>query len=202
MSRKPLHAVQAKLLELLRANADEPLTIRELVDVTGASSTSVVAHHLEQLERKGFIKQNPYNPRDYQVIAEGPEPAVAILNVYGLASCGPGGSILDGNPIDRIPIGTRLLSFPASEAFMVRAKGKSMEPKINEGDLVIARRCQVPIDGRTYVCVNDEQSLIKRVRSSGDHVILESFNTSFAPILACSDFRVEGEVRTIISGKP
>ena len=116
------------------------MTIRELQEAVNASSTSVVVHHLQQLERKGYIKRNPYNPRDFQIMEDGPEPAVALVNVYGLASCGPGGSILDGNPVDRIPIGARLLSFPASQAFMVRAKGRSMEPTIHEGDLVIARR--------------------------------------------------------------
>ncbi len=121
--------------------------------------------------------------------------------MYGLASCGPGGSILDGNPIDRIPIGTRLLSFPAAEAFMVRAKGRSMEPKIYEGDLVIARRCNVAVDGRIYVCGNREESLIKRVRRTGSSVILESLNSAFAPIIAADGFRVEGEVQNIISLK-
>lgn len=171
------------------------------MDAVGASSTSVVVHHLQQLERKGYIKRNPYNPRDFQLLAGGPEPSVALLNVYGLASCEPGGSILDGNPIDRIAIGARLLNFPASEAFMVRAKGRSMEPKIHEGDLVIARRGSHDVDGKICVCVNNEQSLIKRIRLDGSTVILESMNKDFKPIIASEDFRVEGVVRNIISGK-
>jgi repressor LexA len=200
MTRKSLHPVQARLLELLRKQPEEQMTIRELQESVNASSTSVVVHHLQQLERKGFIKRNPYNPRDYQIMEDGPEPAVALVNVYGLASCGPGGSILDGNPVDRIPIGARLLSFPASQAFMVRAKGRSMEPTIHEGDLVIARRVTEYRDGKVYVCVNNEESMIKRLRISGQNVILESVNREFPPVIAGEDFRVEGEVRSIISG--
>jgi repressor LexA len=202
MSRATLHPSQRQLLDLLESTADDPLTVRELQERIGASSTSVVAHHLQQLERKGHLKRNPYNPRDYQVVASGPEDEVALLNLYGAARCGPGGSILDGDPVDRIPIASRLLSFPAAEAFMMRAKGHSMVPRINEGDLVIARKTIDPVDRRVYVCVNDQECLIKVVRRLGGKILLESYNSAEFPIFQASrDFHVEGEVRQIISGK-
>lgn len=202
MTRQSLHRSQQQLLELLAAPSEEPLTVRELQERIGASSTSVVVHHLQQLEKKGYLKRNPYNPRDYQVVESGPEDEVAILNLYGLARCGPGGSILDGTPIDRVPIASRLLSVPAAEAFMMRAKGNSMAPRINEGDLVIARRTSEVRDGQVYVCVNDEECLIKTVRIVGQRVLLESFNRDEYPIFeAAPDFRVEGEVKQILSGR-
>lgn len=202
MSRTSLHRSQQLLLELLSGAPEEPLTIRQLQEQIGASSTSVVAHHLQQLERKGYLKRNPYNPRDYVVVEAGPEAEVAVLNIYCAARCGPGGSILDGAPVDRMPIASRLLSFPASEAFMMRARGHSMLPRINEGDLVIARRAAEPRDGRVYVCVNDEECLIKLVRIVGGKIFLESLNAAEYPIFAAAgDFRVEGEVKQIISGK-
>lgn len=77
-----------------------------------------------------------------------------------------------------------------------------MEPKIYEGDLVIARKGEDFVDGKIYVCVNNEECLIKRVRAADQRVILESINREqFPPFLAASDFRIEGEVRNIISGK-
>lgn len=202
MTRRTLHRSQQQLLDLLAAPSEEPLTVRELQERIGASSTSVVVHHLQQLEKKGYLKRNPYNPRDYQVVESGPEDDVAVLNLYGLARCGPGGSILDGAPIDRVPIASRLLNVPAAEAFMMRAKGNSMAPRINEGDLVIARRTSEVRDGQVYVCVNDEECLIKTVRIVGKRVLLESINRDEYPIFeAAPDFRVEGEVRQILSGK-
>ena len=203
MSPRPgLHPVQEALLRLLADNADEPLSIRELQDRVGASSTSVVVHHLQQLEKKGHLKRNPYNPRDYQVIGGLPEKDITYINLYGMAACGPGHSILDSDPIDRIPLASRLLSFPAAEAFMVKAKGRSMEPKIHEGDLIIARKTHESRDGKVFVCVNDEQSLIKLVRIVDGKIFLESFNHQQFPLFAASeDFRVEGEVKNILSGK-
>lgn len=200
MAQKTLHALQKKLLKLLGDNVDDPLTVRELQEELDVSSTSVVAHHIQQLEKKGYIKRNPYNTKDYQVMGN-PENKIAHLNLYGLASCGPSGSLLDGDPIDRIPISSQLISFPASEAFMVKAKGKSMEPKINEGDLVIARKTSSPENGKVYVLVNNGEALIKRIQIDGKNKILHSFNADFQPFISSKDLRIEGEVKGIFSRK-
>lgn len=174
-------------------------------EILGVSSTSVVAHHLKQLEKNGYLKKNPYNPRDYQVIKGSPEKQITYLNLYGLAHCGPNGSILDGSPIDRIAISTKLLTFPSSEAFMVKAKGDSMIPKINEGDFIIAKDNRNPENGSIVVCVNDGEALIKKIRIEKDknkkRYILISLNPKYPPFLAKDDFRVEGEVKGIISSK-
>ena len=202
MNRSTLHPSQLRLLELLGSSTDEPMTVRQLQELIGASSPSVVSHHLSQLEKKGFLRRNPFNPRDYQVIRDGQVDEAPLLHLDGAARCGPGGSILDGAPIDRLRIAARLLSFPVSEAFMVRAEGNSMTPRIGEGDLVIARRTELPENGRVYVCVNDGECLIKRVRLIDDQILLESFNSSEFPIFKASDdfFQVEGEVKHVISG--
>ncbi len=199
MSIKKLHPTQEKLLELLKTHADDPLTIRELQEAVDASSTSVVAHHLLALEKKGFLKRNPYNPKDYQVLSDNPEKQITFLNLYGLAHCGPKGSLLDGSPIDRVPLSTRLLSFPSVEGFMVKAKGDSMEPKIHDGDLLIARRSQDADNGSVVVCINDGEALVKKVQRNGNQTFLTSLNSSYSPFLASTDFRIEGIIKGVIS---
>lgn len=196
---KKLHPTQEKLLNLLKNNLFEPLTIRELQEELGLSSSSVVFHHIQQLEKRGFIKRNPSNPRDYQILAEGPEKRVAFLNLYGLAHCGPKGSFLEDSPIDRIPISTRLITFPSDEAFMVKAKGNSMEPKINEGDLIIAQKHSQPKNGAIVVCVNNGETIIKKIQKEKQGYILISLNTAYPPFMASKDFRVVGEVKSVIS---
>lgn len=201
--RKKLHPLQQQILDLLVKNSDDPLTIREIQDTVGASSTSVIAHHLTQLEKKGYLKRNPFNPRDYQVLKGGPEKQVTYLNLYGLAQCGPDGAILDGNPIDRIPISTRLLPFPSEEAFMVKAKGDSMEPKISEGDLVIARKTDDADNNSIVICANKGEALIKKIKKEKDNIILISINSEkYQPFLADREsFKIEGEVKTVITNK-
>jgi len=199
MTSKTLHPSQKRLLDLLIKNIDDPLTIRELQDALGFSSTSVVVHHLKQLDKKGYMKKNPHDSRDYIIVKGGPEKNVIYLNLYGMAQCGHKGSILDGNPIDRIPIPTKLLTFPCTDAFLVKAKGDSMLPKIHEGDLVIAKRSKSIENGTVVVCVNDEEALIKKIHKENGSMILISLNPSYPPMLASKDFRVEGEVKGIIS---
>lgn len=200
MSQTRLHPAQQKLIEILSKNVDEPLTVRELQDLIGASSTSVVAHHMAQLEKKGYLKKNPYDSKDYQILKT-PDKEIAYLNLYGLAACGPKGSILDGSPIDRIPFSTKVLSFPATQAFMVKAKGDSMLPKINAGDFVIIEKSNKAENGVMALCVNDGQALIKKIKLQNKKVILVSLNSEFEPFLAADDFRVEGIVRGVISNK-
>ncbi|MFN0048955.1 MAG: LexA family protein, partial [Cytophagales bacterium] len=186
-----LHKTQEILLELLKSNIDNPMTIRDLQDELGLSSPSVVHHHLQQLELKGLLKRNPNNARDYQIL-DGSLKEIVYLNLYGLAQCGPAGSILDGSPADRIPIASRILKFPSEEGFIVKAKGDSMEPTIKAGDLVIAQKNKVAKSGDVIVCVNNEVAIIKQIHIQEDRVILQSFNSKHPPILAAPDFRVEG----------
>jgi repressor LexA len=199
VAKRELHPVQRHLVKVLSENADEPLTISEMMNVLKVSSKSVVVHHLRQLEKKGYLKRNPHNPRDYHVMTDGPERQFTYLNVYGLAQCGARGSFLDGNPVDRIAVPSRLLSFPAVDAFVVQAKGNSMAPRINDGDLVIARRTNSVDSGRVVVCVNDGEALIKKVHIEHDGCILVSTNLEHAPFSASSDLRIIGEVRAVMS---
>lgn len=199
MTTQILHPAQQKLLDLLSKHIDEPLTIRELQESIDASSTSVVAHHMAQLEKKGYLKKNPNDSRDYTVL-DGPEKQVAYLNMFGLAQCGPKGSILDGTPLDKIPISTRLLPFSSSEGFLVKAKGDSMMPKINEGDIVIAKKSRVADNGSVVVCVNKGEALIKKYqKEKSGEIILTSYNSRLEPFLASKDFRIEGIVKGVVS---
>ena len=47
---KALHAKQVELLEILKANISDPLTMEELADRLNVSSKSVVFNHITQLE--------------------------------------------------------------------------------------------------------------------------------------------------------
>lgn len=198
MSKK-LHPTQEAILRLLEENVTDPLTIREMQEILSLSTPSLVHHHLLQLEKRGYLRRNPNDPQDYQILVDSPERQFAYINVYGLAHCGPNGSILDGKPIDRIPISTKILGFKASEAFFVKAKGDSMVEKIHDGDLVIARRQNVARDGEIVVCVNNSEALIKKIQKNKNHIILVSLNSFYPPFIASNDFRVEGVVKGIYS---
>lgn len=137
------------------------------------------------------------------MLKDSPEKKVAYLNLYGPAHCGPNGSILDGRPIDRIPVSTMLLSFPSEEGFMVKAKGDSMAPRIRDGDFVIARRANNAESGSIVVCLNKGEAIIKKIQKEKKGILLVSLNQeAVPPFLASDDFRIQGEVKGIFTNRP
>lgn len=191
--------IQQKLLSVLKDNLDNPLTVRELQEELKLSSPSLVQHHIIQLEKLGWLKRNPSNPRDYQVVVGEAEKLITYLNLYGMAQCGPKGSFLDGNPIEKIPISSKLLSFPTDQAFMVKAKGDSMTPKIHNGDLVIAQKSDNANNGDIVVCVNDGEVLIKKIKKDDKTILISLNSDEYEPFIASSDFRIEGIVKSVLS---
>jgi len=196
---KKLHSTQIKLLELLKNNIDNPLTIRELGTELNEESPGVVYHHLVQLEKKGYLKRNPHNPKDY-VVLDSPERLIVYINKYGMAQCGPNGFLLDGNVVERIPIASSLLKFPATEAFIVEAKGDSMEPKIFSGDIIIGKKQNHAEHGDIVICTYKEEVLIKQLLKTAGDLILFSLNKDkYSPRrVLIEDLRIEGIVKNIL----
>lgn len=195
---KALHPKQIQLLEILKNNISDPLTMEELADRLDVCGKSVVFHHIKQLEKKGYLKRNPANPRDY-IILKDPERNVIYLKMYGMAKCGPAGTILDGTPTRIVPVDPSMVYFPACKGFMVEAKGDSMEHLISPKDWLIVEINHSPKNKDVVVCVNNGEVMVKRFSKDGDSVILQSENPFYTPIVADPQtFHVEGIVRSII----
>jgi repressor LexA len=194
-----LHPKQIKLLQLLKDNIDAPLMMSELSEEAEIYSPGVLYHHIRQLEKKGYLKRNPDNPKDYNIL-DSPEKSIVYINKYGMAQCGPDGSLLSGNVIDRIPIASSLLRFPSSLAFIVEAKGDSMEPKIANGDIIIAKRQNIAEPGDLIVCIYNEKVLIKQFLHIAKRFVLNSLNDKYKliEVFPDNDFRIEGIVKNII----
>ena len=194
-----LNPIQNKILKLMERNVEEPLSYRDLAREVDVASTNTISYHLRLLEKKGYLKRDPISPQNYLVLTR-PETGVAYLSLYGLAHCGPKGFLLDGNPIDRIPVAARLIPFSISNAFLVKAKGDSMEPRIYNGDLVLAKRQNVAETGDIVVCINEGEALVKKLKREKNGNILISLNPKYEPFLASKEnFRIEGLVKAIIS---
>lgn len=195
-----LHKTQEKLLELLTNNMDLPLSMRQLREELDLSSPSLVHHHINQLEKKGYLKRNPSNPSDYQILTKAEQP-IAFLNLYGQAKCGPEGTLLSGNPVSRIPLPSSLISFSIDQAFLIKAKGDSMEPEIRNEDLVIVKKQKNAENGDIVICSLDDEVRIKKFRQVTDKLyMLESINTKYDPIVIEENmtFNIEGVFRGLI----
>jgi repressor LexA len=197
MSAQPLHPKQSEILEILRRGV-EGLSLRDIAAEIGLSSPNTVLHHIRQLEKKGMLRRNPLNPSEYNLLAD-PIKDLIYVNLYGSAQCGPEGLFGEDNIEERIPISTRLFGVD-DQVFLVRARGNSMEPHIQNDDLVLARHNTQPNSGTLCVVVHNHQPKIKKLLMAGDAVILSSLNPRFAPETVTEDdsFYVVGEVRSMI----
>lgn len=198
---KALHHKQEIILDLLRINSPNPLTIMDLSISSGINSPGVLYYHLNQLEKKGYIKKNPNNSKDYTVL-ESPEENIVYIGNYGKARCGYQGNILDGSPLSYIPIASSLLRFSAKEAFIVEAEGDSMEPKILEGYIVIAKKQNSAEHGDLIVCSYNDEILIKKYICQSNSVSLISLNQeNYHPIGVSIDdnFIISGVVKNILA---
>lgn len=196
---KKLHPTQKKLLTRLTRLAGEGYTIRELQDDLNLSTPSLVFFHLQQLEKKGLIERNPMNPADYRVRQPPEESGMFLVNLYGLARCGPEGTLLSGDVEERLELPPQFLGVHLQNPFLVRAHGDSMEPRIQDGDLVLFEKQPEAPDGSIVACSDSGKAYIKRMVRSGKKILLYSLNSRYEPFAADPEsFRIEGLAQAVV----
>lgn len=107
-----------------------------------------------------------------------------VLKVYQQrASAGLGSYLSDDSDSDYEEMRFAATQVSERADFCVRIKGESMEPKINDGDIVFVKAVPKVDTGDVGVFVYDGEAYCKRLRidQKAGAVILESLNKSFAP---------------------
>jgi repressor LexA len=96
------------------------------------------------------------------------------------------GRIAAGVPISAIQNHTQDISVPpdlvgSGEHFALEVKGDSMiDAGINDGDIIIVRRCETAENGDIVVALVDkEEATLKRLRKKGASIALEAANPSY-----------------------
>lgn len=104
------------------------------------------------------------------------------------------GAIACGDPILAEDNIERYLSEPAEylptgKLFYLQAKGKSMEPTIKDGSLVLIRQRPDVEDGEiaAVLFTEDNEATLKRIKRAGQTVILMPDNRDFEAIIATDD---------------
>ena len=198
-----LNDTQGKILDILEVNQENPLSMRQIADELGIGSTSTIHHHIKQLEKKGYLKRNLSNPRDYKIFRE-PQNAVTHLPFYGLARCGPNGNPLQGDVKEYIPISTKLFSSDPDKTILLEAYGDSMEPSIHEGDYIVVDTSAKSGNGEMALCVllegnNVTEVLIKKVSAHPNHYVLQSMNDKYKDIeVDKTELNVVGQIKGVI----
>ncbi len=166
---------QREVLNIIKNQINDkgyPPTIREICAITGLKSTSTIAGHLDNLERKGYIKKDSTKPR-----------AIEILNN---TVSNKGNEIINIPIVDSISfhqdclnIKYKDITFPmpggyidvSKEYFVLEINSNTEITGIKEGDSVLIERKENPEFGDIIVVAKEKELIFLRWDS-------ESFNQS------------------------
>jgi repressor LexA len=167
--------------------------MREIGDAVGLTSSSSVAHQLQTLERKGFLRRDPKRPRAMEVVMPEaddtpapPEPVEIAPNSVAVPLVG---RIAAGIPItaeeqveDVFTLPERLVG--GGDLFLLQVVGDSMiDAAICDGDWVVVRSQSTAEKGEIVAAMIDGEATVKTFVQRDDHVWLMPHNPAFAPIL-------------------
>jgi repressor LexA len=191
-----------KILDVIAATIRArgfPPSVREIAKAVGLASTSAVHHHLQALEKEGYLERGVSDDGTSQSRAIRLTPMAALR--LGLAAeltpqTIPGnshtlvviGEIAAGGPIEAYADASETLAVPdilapAGDAYVLRVRGDSMiEAHIADGDFVVIRPQPTARDGDIVVALVDGNTVtLKRFFREKDRVRLQPANSSYAP---------------------
>jgi repressor LexA len=204
--RKPgTSETRENILKFIRDFIDErgyAPTVRDITRGCSLSSTAVVQHHLNVLEREGRIHRDPEVVRSIQLTERG------IVEVPVL------GTIAAGKPIP-VPESDSWTSAPEevlkltsdfvggkSNIYALRVKGTSMlDALIGDGDIVVMEPAQTAENGdMVAVWLKAEQEVtVKRIYRGKGRIRLQPANKQMEPIYADPEnVEVQGRVVAVL----
>lgn len=203
MAMNKLDDLQRRLIAFFKQNTEqEGLTLREIANQVWASHPQTVLNKLNQLVFRGYFVKDD---RWYRLLREDVENKlddIVQLPIYGFAQCGnKGKQIIDEYSQEKMPVTIAFIgTSDIKNCFFVRAKGNSMEPKIQDGDLVLIRQ-QPSYDESDFVFVlHNQLPKLKKIINQNGHYMLESINRFFdkVEIDPYDETKVIGVVKKVI----
>lgn len=190
---------QQQVLDFISHCIDEkkyPPTLREIANHLGTSGNASAIHHLDALERKGYLRRQSGNSRGI-VLNREPQPEFTQIPIAGVVRAGlPALAIEDVEgyyPLEKMQL--------RGGTFFLRVKGDSMiNDAIVEGDLALIRPQEVAQNGDIVVAMIDGEATLKRFYRERDHIRLQPRNPNMEAIIipAGEDVSIVGKVVKIV----
>ena len=193
----------------LRARGYPP-SVREIARAVGLASTSAVHHHLQILERDGYLERGAAQSRAIRLT---PTAALRLgLSSELMPQSGMGeahllpiiGEIAAGGPIEAYQEVAETLSVPemlapSGDAYILRVRGDSMiEAAIVDGDFVLIRPQQTARNGDIVVAQVEENAVtLKRFYKENGKIRLQPANPNYPPQYY-EDVRIQGKLIGVI----
>ncbi len=212
-----------RILEFIAATTRQtgfPPSIRDIARAVDLASTSAVHHHLQALERDGYLERVYLEGPDEAHRAAQPRalrltPAATImlgLVVEPVPSVESGGAhvlpvvgeIAAGGPIEAYQDVSESMQVPGllsadGDAYLLRVRGDSMiEAHITDGDYVVIRPQQTARNGDIVVAQVEENAVtLKRFFREQGRVRLQPANPEYPPQFY-DEVRIQGKLIGVI----
>jgi repressor LexA len=206
-------ARKQKIIDFIAATVRDrgyPPSVREIAAAVDLASTSAVHHHLQSLERDGFLERGASHSRALRLTPQAavraglPESGATNVIPFEGRTLPVIGEIAAGGPIDAYQEGSETLAVPdavvaGTDAYVLRVRGDSMiEAHITDGDYVVIRRQETARDGDIVVAQVEENGVtLKRFFKEKNRIRLQPANESYAPQFY-DDVRIQGKLIGVI----
>lgn len=212
-----MHKIQEKLLQLSEKKNLGKYTLREIGGFVGETSPQKIKHHLQQLEKRGFINIDKNNHLIERAAQQGSLKGILknarllSIPILGSANAGPAMVFANSNIEGYLRVSSNLLERPTTHRlFALKVDGPSMNmayvagKKIEDGDYVIIdSEDREAINNDVVLSVIEGMANIKKyyVDKENNQILLMSESTHEFPAIhihANDDFAINGKVIGVI----
>jgi repressor LexA len=184
-----------------------PPSVREIAVAVDLASTSAVHHHLQMLEREGYLERGAAQSRAIRLTPTAamrlgltselmPQSVAAEAHLLPI--------IAAGGPIEAYQDASESLAVPdmlapSGDAYVLRVRGDSMiDAHIQDGDFVLIRPQETARNGDIVVAQVEENSVtLKQFFKEQGKVRLQPANSAYAPMYF-DDVRIQGKLIGVI----
>jgi len=191
-----MHILQRKILEEAREIDLSKCGLRKLGALVGEGHPQKIKHHLEQLQKAGYVRLNDEKTRIIELLDKSQKEENARLfklPILGSANCGPATMFADEKVEGYLTVSKSFLENKnAKDLFIIQASGDSLNDAkgviggvIEDGDLVIIDGSKKnPVNGDYILSVIDDVANLKRFyRKDGEIRLLSESLLKTSPII-------------------
>jgi repressor LexA len=187
-----------------------PPSVREIAVAVDLASTSAVHHHLQMLEREGYLERGAAQSRAIRLTPTAamrlglaselmPQSVAAEAHLLPII-----GEIAAGGPIEAYQDASESLAVPdmlapSGDAYVLRVRGDSMiDAHIQDGDFVLIRPQETARNGDIVVAQVEENSVtLKQFFKEQGKIRLQPANSAYQPMYF-DDVRIQGKLIGVI----
>lgn len=208
-----MHTVQQRILDLASTTNLGTLKLREIGEIVGELHPQKIKHHLNQLLKRGFLKQNSDGTVITPVTTSGENDLFITLPILGSANCGQALVLADEHYEGYLHLSKSILpNYKPNGFFAVKAVGNSMNKasinskSLEDGDYAIIDTSNKSSYHNKYVLsvINGAANIKKLLIDDTNEqlVLVSESNQNYSPIHIhkddFQDYLINGEVVGVI----